>query len=151
MTKPSSHGFVRLFHTRWFYIVNVLLILVVGFSFVREMIHSHDIAEQIQALQKQSQSLQTQHLAIGDLKTAVQTESYAEREARLKLGLKKPGESLVILRNEQTGTGANTESSKNQQADDGVQANVAQKPLANSSKWWYYFFNKQAYRDAQSL
>lgn len=147
MHKTSSHSFTRLFHARWFYIVNVLLILVVGFSFAREMIHSRDIAKQIQSLQKQSQSLQTQHLAIGDLKSAVQTESYAEREARLKLGLKKPGESLIILRNEQTKTATSAESEKGQRALEVLQSNVTQKPLANSSKWWYYFFNKQAYRD----
>lgn len=140
--------FIRLFHTRWFYIVNVLLVLIVGFSFVREIVHSRDITHQIQSLQKQSELLQAQHLAIGDLKNAVQTESYVEREARLKLGLKKPGESLVILKNDQAVRSTDNSSTSRQESREEEQEKTSQKPLANSSKWWYYFFNKQAYRDA---
>lgn len=143
--------FVRLFHSRWFYIVNVVLVLIVGFSFVREIIHSRDITRQIQSLQKQSELLQAQHLAIGDLKNAVQTESYVEREARLKLGLQKPGESLVILKNDVSSRSADDTSDSRKRSGTEEQKNTPQKSLANSSKWWYYFFNKQAYRDAQSL
>lgn len=155
MNKSSSQIVIGLFHSRWFYIVNVLLILIVVISFTREMIHSHDIAMQIQALQKQSQTLQTQHLAISDLKNAVQTELFAEKEARLKLGLKKPGESLIILKNEKasgTITASDQKSGSVGETPQQIeQKNVAPKPLANSTRWWYYFFNKQAYRDAQSL
>lgn len=115
------------------------------------MIHSRDIARQIQSLQKQSELLQAQHLAIGDLKNAVQTESYVEREARLKLGLQKPGESLVILKNESSSRATDDTSASRKRSGAEEQENTSQKPLANSSKWWYYFFNKQAYRDAQSL
>lgn len=160
MNKSSPHLMVRLFHTRWFYIVNLLLIVVVAVSFTREIVHSHDIAVQIQMLQNQSKDLQTQHLAIADLKNAVQTETYVESEARLKLGLKKPGESLIILKNE-GGSGLQTDtnhfltsslSGKGQTEQTGVdnQTGLAQKPLANSTKWWYYFFNKQVYREASS-
>ena len=149
MHKSTPRSFSQLFRTRWFYLVNILLIVVVGFSFGREMIRSRDIAKQIQSLQNQSQALQTQHLAIKDLKNAVQTESFVEREARLKLGLKKPGESLVILKNEQTKN--TSESTKNDESLNGETKTLEQKTLANSTKWWYYFFNKQAYRTTQSL
>ena len=150
MHKSIPRSFPQLFRTRWFYLVNILLIIVVGFSFAREMIRSRDIAKQIQSLQNQSQALQTQHLAIKDLKNAVQTESFVEREARLKLGLKKPGESLVILKNEKI-TEVTSAAGSGDPAHNALQDLVTQKSLANSSKWWYYFFNKQAYRTAQSL
>jgi len=149
MNKSSSHAFVQLFHSRWFYIVNVLLVLIVGFSFVREIVHSRDITRQIQSLQKQSELLQAQHLAIGDLKNAVQTESFVEREARLKLGLQKPGESLVILKNEPLSRSENDPPVSEQRSGTEKQENTSQKPLANSSKWWYYFFNKQLYREVE--
>jgi len=153
MTKSSSPFFIKLFHSRWFYIVNLVLVLIVTVSFTRELIHGHDIATQIQTLQKQSQALQTQHLAIADLKNAVQTETFVEQEARLKLGLKKPGENVVILKNEKT---ANTQSDSGvkdglSQTDQSVDDSGSQKPLANSTKWWYYFFNKQAYLEAKTL
>ena len=149
MHKSITRYFPQLFRTRWVYLVNILLIIVVGFSFGREMIRSRDIAKQIQSLQNQSQALQTQHLAIKDLKNAVQTESFVEREARLKLGLKKPGESLVILKNEKTENVTNQQI--HNESTNGEVKTLERKSLANSTKWWYYFFNKQAYRTAQSL
>lgn len=151
MNKSSTHVLIRLFHTRWFFIVNLVLVLIVAISFTREIVHSHDIAMQIRSLQNQSQTLQTQHLAIADLKNAVQTESFVESEARLKLGLKKPGESLVILKNEKgSQTPSNLSRGKEgERTGSGVDESVSstKKPLANSTKWWYYFFNKQAYRE----
>ena len=157
MNKPSAHSFTRLFHTRWFFALNLVLIVVVTVSFTREMIHSRDIATQIQSLQKQSQELQTQHLAINDLKNAVQTESFVESEARLKLGLKKPGESLIIIKNEKDSS-LKEESGRSEtlsllEKEDAERRGVdnpsesSQKSLANSTKWWYYFFNKQVYRE----
>lgn len=153
MNKTSSSFFSRLLHTRWFYIVNLLLILIVVISFTRELIHGHDIAKQIQALQKQSQQLQAQHLAIADLKNAVQTEIFVEQEARLKLGLKKPGENVVIVKNEFTPHQSETISGgvKNLAEETGESNTQEKTPLANSTKWWYYFFNKQAYLEVKSL
>ncbi len=153
MNKPSSNTFLRLFHTRWFFIVNLVLIVIVVFSFAREVIHGRDIHLQIQSLQTQSRDLHAQNLAIADLKNVVETESYAESQARLKLGLKKPGESVVILKNEK-GSGLNPPSSASgdiagtTQSSGGL-TDQTKNTLANSTKWWYYFFNKQLYREAE--
>lgn len=149
MNKPSSHFFSRLFRARWFYLVNILFIAIVGFSFVREIVRGHTIRTQIEVLEKQSESLQAQHLAIQELKNAVQTETFVEQEARLKLGLKKPGESVVILKNTDTPDAANGALRNTPAPAAGDTIGSEEKTLANSKKWWYYFFNKQLYRDAK--
>ncbi len=152
MPNLSSPLSSRIFRSRWFLVANCLLIVLVGFSFVRERIHSHDIAGQIAALQKQSQSLQAENFALAELKNIVQTESYAEQEARLKLALKKPGESLVILKNEKTKKVTNDEFgyvSTNQRKEIKEQGAGDKTSLANATKWWYYFFAKQAYQEAE--
>lgn len=153
MINSSPNIFFRLFHSRWFYLVNLCIILIICFSFGREFIRGRDIAKQIQTLQKQSQELQTQHLAIADLKNAVQTETFVEQEARLKLGLKKPGETVVIVKNENTSGGGSGGGVQNGQKmlDHSLSGSEGQKSLANSRKWWYYFFNKQAYLEAKTL
>ena len=142
MTRTSDPFFLRLFRWRYFSLVNLFLILLIVFSFSREMIRRHDIDAQIATLKKQAQSLQTQNGSLNELYQAVQTETYIEREARLKLGLKKPGESVVIL----------SDSAGSQSTPKGAdpldplglvaEGSGIQKPLANSQKWWYYFFNK---------
>jgi len=156
MTRSSLPIFQRILHWRYLYVINLLLILLIAISFGREMMHRRDIDSQILSLQKQAQNMQTQNTVLSELHDAVQTESYIEREARLKLGLKKPGESVVVLkggdsdRNEKK-----TDSGKVGDMSDPLglvsDGSGIKKPLANSTKWWYYFFNKQAYHDSMPL
>lgn len=149
MSHHSSSFFSTLFRSRWFYILNILLIMIISVSLTREFIHSRDIRAQITQLQKQAESLEAKQLAITELKNIVETESYAEQEARLKLGLKKPGESLVILKNINTNAQGMKEDKENQKNDPSSTGNEEEKPLANSLKWWYYFFDKQLYREIE--
>ncbi len=130
--------------------VNLIFVCLIAFSLTREYIRTSDIQNQIETLQKQATDLQAKNLAITELKTSVQTESFIEREARLKLGLKKPGESVVVVK----GLG---ETAKKKYVEAGndplgiILAEAGEKPdLANSTKWWYYFFNKQSFREIQS-
>lgn len=148
MPKPIHLTVQRMFRWKYFYIVNLCLVIFVSVSLGREFIRTHEIQSQIKSLQTQSDALQTKNLEIAQLQTSVQTESFIEREARLKLGLKKPGESVVILKENESniaidGTKTNT--------SDPLGMVLGQKSsptkLANSTKWWYYFFHKQAYLD----
>ena len=153
MSRITSSRLQTVLHWRYLYIVNGVLILLVVFTFGRELLQSHDIDQQIQSLKKQSAELQTQNTSISELHDAVQTESYIEREARLKLGLKKPGETLVIVKDgKDSGANPSVLGDASQPGDDagGSVDTLAKKPLANSTKWWYYFFNKQAYHDSLS-
>ena len=152
MARSTGTVIQNILHWRYLYIVNGVLILLVVFTFGREMIRSHDIDQQILSLKKQSIALQTQNTAISELHDAVQTESFIEREARLKLGLKKPGETFVIVKDGKSNVHDSAVTGKG--SPDSL-ADVSpglgtKKALANSTKWWYYFFNKQAYHDSLS-
>lgn len=155
MTRSSGSFIYRLVHWRYLSVVNVLFIFLIAFLIGREMIRRRDIDGQIALLQKQAIEMQTQNVALTELHNAVQTESYIEREARLKLGLKKPGESVVILKEEgdRDDKGNKGDSMGDSTDPLGIVAegDGAKKPLANSTKWWYYFFNKQAYQDSLHL
>ncbi|MBM5789967.1 hypothetical protein FJZ23_02695, partial [Candidatus Parcubacteria bacterium] len=104
-----------------------------------------DIRREIAALQSQADALAARNIALSELQTAVQTQSFIEREARLKLGLKKPGEEVVVVQEGESGEGIGSD-----QQDDPLglvlDAQSAKEPVANATKWWYYFFNKNAYR-----
>ncbi len=155
MIRSNESIFHRILHWRYLSAVNVLLILLIMLSFGREMVRRKDIDGQIHTLQKQAQEMQTQNIALTELHDAVQTESYIEREARLKLGLKKPGESVVILKGEGDRGDKSNKGNRGGDSTDPlgiiVEGSGGQKQFANSTKWWYYFFNKQAYHDAINL
>lgn len=55
--------------------------------------------------------------------------TYVEAEARLKLGLRAPGEHVVILSSAATGSA--------------VARNVTTKPVSNPVRWYRYFFETE--------
>jgi len=144
---PVSRGtFVqRLIRWRFLFIVNLLIIVFLAISLSREVIRTRAISAEIADLQAQADELAAQNIDLSQLKTAMQTESYIEREARLKLGLKKPGETVVVIQDDSQGV----ELVQGADGTDplGLIANgeSVSMSVANPTKWWYYFFDKNAF------
>lgn len=132
---------------RWRPLIAIVFLLAafLGWTLGREYLQTRDIRREIAALQSQADALAARNIALSELQTAVQTQSFIEREARLKLGLKKPGEEVVVVQEGESGEGIGSD-----QQDDPLglvlDAQSAKEPVANATKWWYYFFNKNAYR-----
>jgi len=136
----------RLIEFRLLFLVNAIILIALGISFGREWVRNRDIEQEISRLQSEAEALQARNLKIADLNTAFQTESFIEREARLKLGMKKPGENVVVIRDvgegEPVAATDSSEQSVVEAADPrtllALEDNATQ--LANPSKWWHYFF-----------
>jgi len=146
MSRSFSFAPKKMMKWRYLFIVNLCLVLLISISLGRELIRAHEIQKQIKQLQTQADELKSKNLAMTDWQTSVQTESFVEREARLKLGLKKPGEQVVIVKDSDPKKTA--EASKKGGADPlnlVIPEQSSPDKLANSTKWWYYFFHKQAY------
>jgi cell division protein FtsB len=148
----------RFLRFRWLLLINLVLVAVLGMSLGREYMRSRDIQTQIDELTAQAEALQAHNLELTELATAFQTESYLEREARLKLGLKKPGETVVIVQEEQ-GRSISTNDQGKQNASEVpssdpraalTQEQGALMALANPWKWWYYFFDQSRYQQMLS-
>ncbi|TAK03817.1 septum formation initiator family protein [Patescibacteria group bacterium] len=133
--RPSAIS--RLLHFRALFAVNLGVLALLGAAFGREWMRNRDIRDQIADLQGKAAALEARNVRIGELATMLQTESAIEREARLKLGLKKPGESVVVVRRDEGTASA---------ADRGASEPVDPRGVANSSKWWAYFFDQPRYR-----
>ncbi|MFA4845166.1 MAG: septum formation initiator family protein [Patescibacteria group bacterium] len=143
----------RLIRWRFLIVVNVLVIIFFGMSFGREVVRSRSIDAEIAALQAQADALVVTNQEMLNLQTAMQTESFIEREARLKLGLKKPGETVVVIKDGKSvaveGEGLTDSSDPlgyviNEQTDT---ASFSGEALVNPVKWWYYFFDKNIFND----
>ena len=151
MPKPRGTFFERLIRWRLLLVVNLLVIVLLGVSLSREMVRSRAIREEIAQLQAQADELAAQNIDLSQLRTAMQTESFIEREARLKLGMKKPGETVVVV---QEGTGVNQGAGENTDARDPLDLVLdGQEPVvvvANPTKWWYYFFDKNLFNKLAS-
>ena len=136
----------RFLQWRLFFVVNLVVIALLGFTLGREYLKTRDIQKQIDGLQAQADELTSKNLSMTELSTAIQTQSFIEREARLKLGMKKPGENVVIFTDEATTDGSPIPNEGETMDPLGLVLDGTEQPhVANSTKWWYYFFDRKMF------
>ncbi|MBI4256934.1 septum formation initiator family protein [Candidatus Uhrbacteria bacterium] len=145
MPSPKGTFVERLIRWRLLLVVNILVIVFLGVSLSREVVRSRSIGAEIAKLQSQADELAAQNIDLSELRTAMQTESYIEREARLKLGLKKPGETVVVVQEEEPGTTELETGNASDPLDLVLDDQAISVGVANPTKWWYYFFDKNTF------
>lgn len=135
----------RVLEFRFLFLINFVVLVFLAWSFGREFLRNREIQRDIASLQAEAGALQARNLEITRLHSTLQTESSIEREARLKLGLKKPGEQVVVIR---PGSATSEERPGTTSTDPlGLLSDDANAPaVANPVKWWYYFFHRDAFR-----
>ena len=150
MAKSRIPFFKRFVSFRYLFVINGIIIVLLSLSLGREVIRNVDIQNDIDSLQTQSQDLAARNLYLQELQTAMQTESFIEREARLKLGLKMPGESVVVIQDKEqpvVDEDGNTATSTLEEAIQKIEEQAIEyEQLANPLKWWYYFFNNNRFQ-----
>lgn len=111
----------------------ILIALVVNVG--KESYRKYQLKKEIDSLNASIEQLQGKNHQLSNLMEYFKQESYLEKEARLKLNLKKPGEQVVIL-------------SSDLDNDPSVSEDVLDQPesldpeeTANHWKWWEYFFS----------
>lgn len=120
---------------RWsvIFAVNGALLLVVGVSTVRETYREWRVDQEIRNMQSQIETLEGKKLAFADLIKRMESEDALDREARTRLGLRKPDERVIILR----GAGADS------WQDDSLaptESAADSEPKSNPERWFSHFF-----------
>jgi len=117
-----------LFFSKFFLIFCVVIFLAILFSLAKGTIKNYRVDYEVQDLQKEISNLERQNEEFTQLINYLKSENFIEQEAKLKLGLKKSGENLVVI--PQTG------------ATIPVKEENTNEQLSNPAKWWAYFFKK---------
>ncbi len=130
-----------------FFVVNVIILFFFVLAFGKEFARNYTIQREINELQAQADTLAARNLEVAELAQAIQTESFIEREARLKLGLSKPGEQVVVVDEGGVGQAMDAGVTAVEQAQALMAAAASEEgetytDVANQTKWWYYFFDK---------
>lgn len=105
--------------------------LVVGFFVIsagRETYRGYQVRQEIQGLQAQVQQLEGKKAYLSQLVDRMQTQDSLDREARLRLGLQKPGEQVYFFE----------ESAHKEDAP--AMADVSDVVESNPRRWLRYFF-----------
>lgn len=112
-------------------VFEILLIsfLVVGIT--KEVVRRLSLREEITTLEQQIAELEAQNRTLGEYVASINTDSFREREARKRLNVQRPGESLLIL--PETRTLATANSTTTTQTGSGG--------TSNPQRWWTFFFS----------
>ena len=139
-----------------------VLVLFFAYQTAQVAIKRHQTKQDIQTFEKQVADLQHTKGSLQELNQFLETDFFAEKEARLKLGMQRPGEQVVVLTGKET-TGDNNTS--NNSSGDGKISSVSssgtsvvknstqettekpRKEKSNPGKWWDYFFATDSKND----
>ncbi len=132
-TRDQKSGWRRFFQSRLFLVVTTLILILIGFSYVRAFYEDYQVRQKIKELQEQVHSLEGKKLESLQILQYVTSDNFIEEKARTELNLKKPGENVVFV------DGIASVSTTEIQAT----APVDEPHLSNPMKWWYYFTHQE--------
>ena len=132
MTQPVKNFIKKLLSSKVFLFFIVLALIGLVISLGQESYRKYQLTKEINGLKSEIERLEGKNQQLADLMEYFQEGSYLEKEARLKLNLKKEGEKVVVV--SQT-AGA--------EVDQRIVAET-EKEVSNETtnfwKWWEYFF-----------
>jgi cell division protein FtsL len=116
-----------LFYSKFFLFFCVAIFFAILFGVAKGTIKNYKVDYEVQDLQKEISNLERQNQEFSQLISYLKSENFIEQEAKLKLGLKKSGENLVVI----------PQIAETSQVKEGENIN---QQLSNPAKWWVYFF-----------
>lgn len=118
--------FPDLLFSKFFLIFCFVIFLAVLFYLAEGTIKSNRVNSEINDLQGEIGHLEKQNQDLSQLIDYLKSDTFIEQEAKLKMGLKKPGENLVVMPQNENPEAQNT--------------SLLEANKTNPSKWWSYFF-----------
>jgi len=118
---------MKLFKSIWVLVVMIPVIGWLGFSFIKINLQENIVNKEVGDLESKVGSLEKENGILERFIEYVKYPSFLEKEARLKLNYKAPGEEVVFVYPDGNSRSSSSIDFNNQ---------LAQMP--NLFKWWYY-------------
>ena len=134
---PKPSPWRRLAGSKATLLVGSLVLLLIIVTFSREVYRRIELNSEIAGLEEQVTKLQQRQTELTNLLDYFKSPLFQEQEARKKLGLAKPGESIVIVPLESSSY-ANTNETAGSQKGESKEGTT----LSNAQKWWRFFVNQ---------
>ena len=132
MAKDNTTIYQKLLKSKIFFIFLIPILLALVISIFQKLYYRYEIKGELDKLNTEIADLNKQKENLNQLVDYYKNESNLEKEARVRLNLKKEGEKVVIILPQATSTNDIREEIT------GVYKNMENLP--NYKQWWYYFF-----------
>ncbi len=113
-------------------IIGFIILIFTSSAFLRITWQKMEIQEEIDKLKKEAERLEADNKYLTDSLDFFASESFKEREMRLKLNLQKPDERVIIISREENKSKDETIAPNNDKS----------KIFSNMKKWRDYFFGE---------
>ncbi|MBI5467115.1 MAG: septum formation initiator family protein [Candidatus Kerfeldbacteria bacterium] len=137
MAKHAAKPWIRQ-PSWWIVVISGTLLVVFVIAIVRELINGHNVSQQVARLRAEVTQEQAQQRQLQDLIEYLGSPTFQEQEARLKLGLKKSGERVIVVPPEPSNSNTNGTDQASGSSTSNDEANAS-----HASRWWTYFFGPQ--------
>lgn len=122
-------------------LVGFFIIVLISIPLAKNISQRYKINKEIRELQEEIANLENKNIDLKELVAYLESDQFVEEQARLNLGLKKPGEDVAVIKN-------NTEQEKIQKEIasstifniQGLKKIEPEKPTNNFTRWIKYFF-----------
>jgi len=134
MSQSGKNSIKKILGSKLFLFIIILALIAVVVNLGRESYRKYQLTQEIDKLKIEIQRLEGSNDQLANLMEYLKEEPYLEKEARLKLNMKKPGEKVVILTSKQ----------QVQEPDSPINVLAEINPeeeITNYWQWWQYFFS----------
>ncbi len=135
MSEKDNTIYKKLLKSKLFFIFLIPIVLVLIFGIFQNLYHRYKVQGDLNKLADEIAVLNKQKEDLNKLIDYYKNESNIEKEARLRLNLKKEGEQAIIILPAATSTGESGESISGS-------GGIGIDELPNYKQWRYYFFEK---------
>ncbi|KKR20423.1 MAG: Septum formation initiator [Parcubacteria group bacterium GW2011_GWE2_39_37] len=141
ITKNKNNFFLSfLFKQSVLTIIGVVLLIAISIPLAKNLSRRYRINNEISQLDKEIQEIEKKNTDLQKLIKYLESDQFAEEQARLNLGLKKEGESVAIVKNDlSVKKGELIQSEKQIFNIPGLEKSKP-KPISNPQQWLNYFF-----------
>lgn len=123
-------NFWSLVTSRLFFIVATLALIAIAVGTAKSWVRRAEVAREVAALKADIRTHQAKNSELEQLLGYLGTDEFKERESRLRLGLQKPGENVVVI------PGSVTNGS-----EAAASTTAVSEPGSNWQRWLNYFFS----------
>ncbi len=110
-------------------LIGFVVLVLICTPLAKNISKRYIIDKEISDLEQEIEDLESKNKDFKNLIGYLESDQFVEEQARLKLGLKKPGEEVIVLKEDPNASSTI------------VSAEEVDTSLTNPQKWWNYFFN----------
>jgi len=137
--KNRKNIFARiLFSQKFLSLIGLAVIILISLPFAKNALKQYRVNKEINDLKKEIADLQNRGADLKNFVSYLESDQFAEEQARLNLGLKKPGEELLVI-TDQAGQAASSSSGQPIFNIPGYKKQEPPRPETNPEKWLNYF------------